>query len=142
MNVDWDLGSTLVLHRKPVVQLSPRQGLGRKSPSGPSVLKGRFGFLCPASPPSACRGKQERIGCPDSAGNTLFVHHPGCSSRSPLPGELPGTPVFGANWRKTKHCCAFCLPPSLIEESIPSSRNIPLPSCTQHRTTSTATRCD
>lgn len=137
MNVDWDLGSVLVLHRKPVVQLSPRQGLGRKSPSGSSVLK-RISMSCH---PSLCLSREAgRIGCPDSAGNILSVHRPGCSSSSPLLGELPGTPVFGANWRKTRHCFAFCLPPSFIEESIPSSRNIPLPNCTQHRTTSTAAR--
>lgn len=89
---------------------------------------------CPL--PSACRGEQEKIGCPDSAGNILSVH-PGwgsCQGRQYLEqtGGKPGAVVLFAFLLLQRR-----------EESIPSpSRNIPLPNFTQQRTTSTAARCN
>ena len=97
MNTDWALGAVLILRRKPVVQLPPWQGLASKSPFSPSALWRRaFGFLPPATLPSARSRKRGKVGCSGSKGDSISMRSD-CSSSSPLLGELLGMQSFGAN---------------------------------------------
>ena len=89
-----------ILCRKPVVQLSAWQGLASKSPFSLSALwRAAFGHPPPATLPSARGRKQGKSGCPGSRGDNISTCSD-CSSSSSLLGELPGTQIFGANWKE------------------------------------------
>lgn len=144
MNTGWALGTVLTLRRKPVVQLSPWQGLASKSPFSPSVLQQRaFGFLPPATLPSARSRKRGKVGCPGSKADSISAHSD-CSSSSPLLGELPGMQIFGANWRRKMLLCLLPLSSSLptaVEKSIISPfRNVPVANYIQCWMASTVAR--